>query len=84
MPHVISVTPDVHEAIGRVSMALLSSAILHLRSQDHLLICFFIFSLSPWGSTEHVLLKHSLPAIGMRSYLQTIFLSMLVRKIKPE
>ena len=25
---------------------------------------FFIFSLSPWGSTEHVLLKHSLPAIG--------------------
>ena len=83
MPHVISVTPDVQEAIGRVSMALLSSAILRLRSQDHLLI-FFIFSLSPWGLTEHVLLKHSLPAIGMRSYLQTIFLSKLVRKIKPE
>lgn len=40
--------------------------------------------LGPWGSTEHVLLKHSLPAIGMRSYLQTIFLSKLVRKIKPE
>jgi hypothetical protein len=44
MPHVISVTPEVQEAIGRVSMALLSSAILlphrYLRSQDHLLICF--------------------------------------------
>jgi hypothetical protein len=44
MPHVISVTPEVQEAIGRVSMALLGSAILlphrYLRSQDHLLICF--------------------------------------------
>jgi hypothetical protein len=44
MPHVISVTPEVQEAIGWVSMALLGSAILlphrYLRSQDHLLICF--------------------------------------------
>jgi hypothetical protein len=48
MPHAISVTPEEQEAIGRVSMPLLNSAILplhrYLRSHNHPLDLFFLYS----------------------------------------